>query len=263
MTYLQLGKNGDLTNILPACAWNNKQTGERQKLIVDVAYRGLMEGISYVEPLFSPYQDYRCIEDARRWAYQKDRRQEIVVTQVRGKDWYPEPRSASYALDSRMRCRVPDEAWERPVVFDRRDAQREAELAARLCDGRPLVLVNTKGHSSPFPDQEFLIDLIRSSAGADVQVLDIGKASAHRLYDLLGLYDRAAALVTVDTATLHLAAATPKLPVIAFISDRGNPWAGTIPLPTVNLLASIRYQQFRSAVGVVAGAIQSLFLPKG
>jgi ADP-heptose:LPS heptosyltransferase len=55
--------------------------------------------------------------------------------------------------------------------------------------------------------------------------VDIGHVSAHRIFDLLGLYDRAAGLITADTATAHLAVGS-KVPAIWFtIPD----WRGSVP----------------------------------
>jgi hypothetical protein len=47
---------------------------------------------------------------------------------------------------------------------------------------------------------------------------------AGRVYDLLGLFEKAEALVTIDTLHLHLSAAVPTLPVYALICDGPTKW---------------------------------------
>ena len=69
--------------------------------------------------------------------------------------------------------------------------------------------------------------------------LDLAKIKAQRIYDLLGLYDNAAGMITTDTATLHLAAAS-NIPYVALINNGG---AGSIPKG--NCVLKVRYSQFQ------------------
>lgn len=255
MTYLQLGRTGDILNILPACHWHWVQSGKPTRVISDISYVGLFDGCSYIEPIAAPFQDFRAVRDAKLWAYGNGIK-DVIVTQVRGHNWQPPQTSESYALDSRMRCEVPDEAWEQPIVFDRRDATREAALLVQTEPREPLVLFAGKGFSSPFKDAQTLRGMLAYSAQG-CHVLDISNLKCRRIFDLLALYERAACLVTIDSAPLHLAAAVPRLPVVALISDH-NEWAGTKPLPAVNLVAKIRYSEWPARADVLMDAVCSV-----
>ena len=89
--------------------------------------------------------------------------------------------------------------------------------------------MNLAATSYPFPHQmEVKHALLAAATKHDFSVLDLtedylegGAFRGERIYDLLGLFDKAACLVTADTATLHLAAAS-SVPVVAF--RVGLPW---------------------------------------
>jgi hypothetical protein len=51
------------------------------------------------------------------------------------------------------------------------------------------------------------------------------KVRLHYLFDLLGVFERSAKLITTDTAILHLVGASP-LPYFAYLADGGG---GSIP----------------------------------
>jgi ADP-heptose:LPS heptosyltransferase len=85
----------------------------------------------------------------------------------------------------------------------------------------------------------------------EVEIVNLAAIKAERLYDLLGLYDHAVGLVTSDTATLHLAAAS-KVPYIALLNNGG---AGSIPKG--NCILSIRYSNFRNELGRFMEAVKT------
>jgi hypothetical protein len=73
-------------------------------------------------------------------------------------------------------------------------------------------------------------------------LIDLGKIKAHRLYDLLGLMERARFLVATDSAVLHLARAVPALPVVALQADTPGLWNGSPWRP--EWIWSCRYRDF-------------------
>jgi len=113
-----------------------------------------------------------------------------------------------------------------PLVFDKRNRQREHDLCGALEDGRPMILVGLKGKSSPFKDAAALFDLIWHEFSDQYNVVDLSEVKAERIYDLLGLYDNAAALVSIDTVHLHLSRAS-QVPVFALARDDPERWHGT------------------------------------
>jgi hypothetical protein len=127
-----------------------------------------------------------------------------------------------------------DEMRRLPLLFDRRNPKREADLLAKLYPPvlrkKPLLITNFTGISSPFGFLPELYPTLHRFA-RDFHFVDLGNVRAHRIFDLLGLYEAAAGIVTIDTATLHLAHATPT-PYIAFTV---NSWCQSVPRGNVAL----------------------------
>jgi hypothetical protein len=144
-----------------------------------------------------------------------------------------------------------------PTVFDRRSEQREAALLATFSHyQRPLILVGLESVSSPLKNHAEIYSRICEDFGETHKVINLSKLRCERIYDLLGLFDRAACLVTADTAHLHLARAS-KVPVVALISvlfyiqnevdeaiqrrvlclENGRPWDGTGGIPEEQVAA--------------------------
>jgi hypothetical protein len=107
-----------------------------------------------------------------------------------------------------------------------RDKAAEVNLTRRVLGDWPVVkpiLVCTSGFSSPFPYAALVLGTVRRFAGGH-PVVDISQVRAEKFTDMLGLFDAARALVTIDTGVLHLAGAHGKIPYFAFLQDRPNPW---------------------------------------
>lgn len=139
-----------------------------------------------------------------------------------------------------------DDYWKLPLVFDQRHLERERVFAEmHLSKTKPTLLVNFSGTTSPFDHGQKIIDLAKQY---DWQVLDIGNRTckAQRIYDVLGLMDRARGLVTIDTATLHLAAAS-KVPTINLV--RGDGQSGSIPKN--NNVLTLTYQEAESHMKLI------------
>jgi len=85
-----------------------------------------------------------------------------------------------------------------------------------------------------------------------VNFVDIGRIKAHRIYDLLGLYDRALCVITGDTSTLHLASCS-RVPLIALLADGG---AGSIVKG--NEVLRLRYHEVGSRRQEIRTAIEKL-----
>lgn len=230
--YLQLGRAGDVLNILPLCRRDFLATGERPLLMVAPPFASLLEGVSYVEPVIYPgkFEDiagaYRHAESIA--AMRGDL--EIVCTQI-----YAEGLACEEACSSFMRSswdRVPNSpAWGTlPLVFDRRDVSRETAVKEQLlarATGKPYVLLALSGTSSPFAPAHELARHLRAELGGEFDFIDLSAFVAPRFFDLLGLFADAHCLVTIDAGPLHLAPATPDLPVVAFITREPSLWHGS------------------------------------
>lgn len=244
--FVQLGRFGDLIQMLPAFKAIFDRTNERPVVAVSTEYASVLDGISYVLPwvLNLPWStgvahargiveiDYPSAISLQFWndskrQFASEVMRQAVTLQCHGESWrvdldkWPDYGTAMWSLAGFNR----QEMLDLPLEFDLRDLQREQTLAnLTLHRTLPNILVNWKGISSPFPmvpEYQRILGQYRKR----FHFVDLATVKAHRIYDLLGLYDRAVGLITVDTATLHLAPAS-KVPYIAF--TRGD-WSGSIP----------------------------------
>lgn len=252
--YIQLGKTGDILNILPLL-WLDAQAGNRSALMVAKDYAGLLDGVGYCDKVvFDGHaaELERAIVEARSWGWK-----ELVCTQVIG----PEEtvRKCTYqpaGLAHAVTTSYQKEAWRvagklahwdslPPLVFDKRDAKREAALLGPPRPGKklPVILVAAESDSSPFPHKELLWYLLRHEFRTGYRLVDLSTVKAERFYDLLVLFESAHCLVAVDSAPLHLAwACRNNLPVVALTQDQPLLWRGSAWRP--NHVFYCRYGDF-------------------
>ncbi|HUD74042.1 MAG TPA: glycosyltransferase [Terracidiphilus sp.] len=223
---VELGRYGDIVNILPILLHIHNEFGT-PTLMVSREFADLLDGVSYVIPRIV---DLRNDQLAEALKIARKEYKHVLCAQIWGGPNYPQERLCpSYNMESWRMCgflhKFTDWTW-RPV-FDRRDKEREAALVAKLTvPGRPMLLLNvTHSVSSPFPQGALLLTAIQEALGAEFNIVNLGGLKLHRIYDLLGLMDAAACLVSVDSAHLHLAAAT-NVPVFALVND--TPWLATV-----------------------------------
>lgn len=219
---IQLGRFGDVMNMLPLLEENNR-LGRRAAICVSSDFASVLDGVSYCEKLIFGPQHWLPAE-AMTWV--RAQGHAPVVAQLYGNVPKHERITESFMRDQWVKV-GRENRWEQlSLVFDRRSPEREQALAARFDWSKPVVLYNTDGVSSPFENKdaiERVIDLC-----PDFSFIDLSSFRAERIYDLLGLFDRAHALMTVDTATLHLAKAST-VPVVAFVNPQ--PWYGSLRAP--------------------------------
>jgi hypothetical protein len=266
-TYVQLGRLGDVMNILPLLQADFQKTGEKPQLMIAAEYAPLLDGVSYVEPILHNGPHYE-LEQAITMA--KIRSKEVVVTQVNGpapiirEQVYlptgsPNARATSFQKESwRVAGRLTQ--WDDllPLTFDRRDKARETALLKKHDLGKrgqkPLLLLSLKSNSSPFPYEDLLRELVTLKFADTHRVLELPQAE--RIYDLLAIYERAAALIVVDSAPLHLAWAERKLPVFALVQDKPLLWHGSSWRP--NHVWYCRYRNWPVRAMEMIHAIASL-----
>lgn len=271
--FVHLGKFGDLMIMLPAFKAVADELGHPPICLVSTEFASIFDGVSYVKPWAFALHWWKGVGQARK-AAEGYGLSPIVVK------WWDEPgakppgtingsetikltihgnpvRIAASEWDSYQASQwryagfTMQQMIDWPLVFDRRDLQRESLLrAAHFKTSFPKLLVNLpRGGTSPFPSALQAYGFISRK---DFEVVNLSNVRATRIYDLLGLYDHAAGLITSDTATLHLAAAS-KVPYIAFINDGG---AGSIPKG--NCICSIRYKDFQKKLGLYMDALRCL-----
>lgn len=265
--FVQLGKTGDIVALLPML-YALHLRGERNKLMVAQEFAGVLSGVSYVEPvIFSGHYYELSLAADHAKAHG-----EVVVCQVNGPREtvaeFSQRQAGGHATDSfvkeawRMAGNLPLWREAPPLVFDRRDEAREAELVEAHLPAKKrgkLMLVALGGVSSPFPYASLCLELLRLKYGRYWTILDLADVQARRFYDLLGLYEQAKLLVSTDSAPLHLGAAVPSLPVIALVNDQPTLWHGSAWRP--NHAWTCRYSEWPKRAVDMLGAIDSIGNP--
>jgi hypothetical protein len=217
---VQMGRLGDVINMLPI-AQHLAMKGKAPHLLVSREFAPVLDGCSYVKALPT---DITVHEIAKGVAYAKKTFADVIVTQIYGHNHKQETLTPSWPQESWRQGGQLDHFHDRewPLVFDRRDKQREALLIAKLMrTSKPKIITNlTSAVSVPFPNGKEVLGAVQKRFGATHEIVDIGNVKAHRFYDLIGLYEKAQVIVSIDTATMHLAAATPQVPLVALVNDK-------------------------------------------
>lgn len=223
MTILQLGRYGDIINILPVA----RAMAHRQEVsfCVSQQFESVLDGVSYVKPLVLDVHYSHTKEAKNRLTASGIDQLSILNTQLyRTDEPGPGAETHSFSRDSWRLAGYLHEYGKLPLVFDRRDHNRELELVLQAGVGPGTTLFSLVGHSSPMPDRAG----VAAEIGTCGDVFNTATIQAERIYDLLGLFDVARGAILSDSAPLHLANASA-IPVGAFISDRPTQWFGTSP----------------------------------
>jgi hypothetical protein len=256
---LQLGRGGDVLNCVPLLWRDHQQTGERSTVIVSEPYASLFDGISYAECVTVPNK-FSDIAGAWPKAEEiaKERGARLICTQIYGDTLICAEECSSFMRESW--ARVPNSPpWgSLPLVFDRRDAKREAMVRGNLLQnarpGKPYIVICLSGTSSPFAHNRTLANLLRRELRADFDVVDVSAFIAPRFFDLLGVMEGAHCIVTIDTGLLHLAHACPQVPVVALITREPSAWHGSPWRPSH--VARFYYDEMPEGFGDVVRAVR-------
>jgi hypothetical protein len=240
--YLQLSKTGDLVSILPM-AYADSQKGLKVGIMACAEFASVLDGCSYVEKIVfdgNPWEIPDAFEQAKKLC------PNVVVTQTNA----PKDVVLKYAYEPAGQKHAATDAHNReqwklagmlkdwgklPLVFDKRDKEREKGWMPKGWFGagkkKKILLVAADSVSSPFPYRDLLLKILQINY-PNFNIIDLTTIKAERFYDLLGLYEAAHCIVTVDTAHLHLAYAVPTLPVMALIQSEPLYWHGSAWRPS-------------------------------
>lgn len=251
MILIQLGRFGDIINVLPLAYSLSKKVG-RVSWLVGKEHASILEGASYVQPII-----WNGGQDTLPQAIQQYRGANPIVTQA----WLnPDKRhlTDSFALEQWRYAGLLDEYGAYPLIFDRQNEARAHMLRDRVLANRrhdvPLILACVDGISGPFKSGPTLLAMLR---GLDADVVDLRDVRAERIYDLLPLFNAADCLVTIDTASLHLSRAAT-CPVVALLNDG---WIGT-SVPPPQTVASFRYREVNEDLEAVIAAAEKVITAK-
>lgn len=250
--FVMLGRYGDICNILPMLK-AEADAGRRPTLLVSQHFADILDGVSYVDRIVWDGA-YDRLPDALRWL----RKEKSVLTPVIAQ-FHRNPHDKARLTDSyqkevwRLADRLDQFETRGPLEFDQRDAGREEELVLRIAAcAKPLVLVGLESVSSPLSNASAIMAAIVHRFGETHEVVNLADVKAKRIYDLIGLFDEAALLITADTVFLHLARAS-KVTTIAILNDG---WRGSV---AEHAFAKVRYSD-ASPDAIVAAADKAVSL---
>jgi hypothetical protein len=222
--FVMLGRYGDICNILPILK-AEADAGRRPTLFVSQHFADILDGVSYVDRIVWDGA-YDRLPDALRWL----RKERSILAPVIAQ-FHRNPHDKARLTDSyqkevwRLADRLNQFEARGPLDFDQRDAAREEELVLRFAAcAKPLVLVGLESVSSPLSNANAILLAIVHRFGETHEVVNLQNVKAKRVYDLIGLFDAAALLITADTVFLHLARAS-NVPVVAIVNDG---WRGSV-----------------------------------
>lgn len=270
--YVQLGRYGDICNILPL-ALEDSRTGQRSAIMVSKDFADVLDGVSYAD---------RIVFDGGMWELDRATKQaeqlsddvrvvqlvgppEIVknVVNTRNGKEYATTKDSFLKDQWNLAGRMSDWKKQTPLLFDLRDKAREKALVDKyLTKKRKLnILVSTSGISSPFEYGSLLLELLRLKFWRQFEIIDLSQVKAERIYDLLGLYEHPSVqcLVATDSAPLHLSNAVQSLPVVALVNDKPSFWHGSVWRP--NHIFYCRYSDFPQRCVEMLEAIQAIHAP--
>lgn len=221
IAFVQLGSNGDVVSLLP-CFKHHADMGKQVDVYTRPPYTPVLDAVSYAKAIPVKRRDMECMNLARELAGKYD---EVIVSQVAGNQHRTARGTQNYQCEHWERCGLLDKIHDLPTVIDRRDEQAELQAIQEWMpaeDGRPLLAYNLSGVSSPYAHATEQREWIKRTFGASHRLIDLGALHLKSVMLLLPFIEQAEVLITVDTATVHLAHAT-MTPTVVFLPEARYP----------------------------------------
>jgi len=264
------GRFGDLMIILPGLKHQFESTGIKPVVICAKKFSGLFDGVSYADCW--PVYGLNHVDNSHLMICYSIAKRYFGDGQIVVPKWWEigtsEPKFHKEPDDSWRSKVTPDEmdtymtnqwracGWtmtellEWPLVFDKRDSVRESVLVSENTTNRPFVLFNFSGISSPFSEGSKILEAL-APLTKEIDLIDLSAIKAERIYDLLGLFDLALCLVTIDTSTFHLSAASTVPTIHLQRSGHGG------SLPRGNSILKVKYDHVDIQLKNIKDAIEN------
>lgn len=212
--FVATSKTGDTIAVLPILLHEFKQTGVKPRVVTSKDYASLFDRVPFVDIDTFP-GSWTDLTGALKYA--KQRYSEVVNLSVFGQDFPIEQRTSSFQLEPYERAGVLH-LWDKlPLELERKPTIGPIPS--------PLIMFADHSQSSPFIQKEDLLKLLEGSF-PNHKIRRFSMQHSEHIFNYLGLYDAADAIVCIDSAHLHLTAAT-KTPVVALVQDRPHRWHGS------------------------------------
>lgn len=231
MTFVLAGsKAGDTFAVLPIIHHFFVTTKSKPTVVVAKQYAHIFERVPYANAVRFD-GEWGDLKGALRFA--KREFFDVVCLSTYGHGFPIEHRTSSFVLDQYERAGCLH-LWDSlPLVIEHK---------AREPFPRPTILFADHSQSSPFLGKQELDALLRTSFPTH-QIIRLSDVRLPHVADFVGWYDQADAIVTVETAHLHLSAAT-RTPVFALATDKPSRWNGSAQSKRFAVYA--RYSEFES-----------------
>jgi len=247
---VELGRLGDIINILPIALHISRTRGKPFVMVSNEFFK-LFDGISYATPypVNLPFHDL-----AQGMKLASEKFGNVIQCQIYGANYKQEMLTSNFNKESwRLAGYLNDfynPDWN--LLFDRREPTREQGIVRKLFrTSFPKVVTNlTRAVSAPLPIGTAILAKLTRCLWGKFEVVDIGHLKLPYVYDVLGILDRAVLFVTIDTATLHLAAGS-QVPMIAMVRDG---WVGAEP--RFGCVKKFTYSEVTAAPDKVVEAVQ-------
>lgn len=239
--YILLGKTGDILSGLRVV---QSQPGKKP-VVISRQYASVLDGIPDIEPVVYD-GEWDDLKGATKFAKQKYRR--VINLQTYGKDILIQNRTPSFQLDQVLRGGVIDQHNDLALSLNGHEVSKTGE-----------ILVADHSESSPFPHRDELWKLVNDRFGKTHKIVRLDQKLPN-FKDFLNQYNAAALLVTIETAHLHLSAAT-KTPVIALTVDEPSKWRGSAWHPRFHF--QCRYSEFLDRKGEFVHSMETALAGTG
>lgn len=237
--FIQLGRYGDICNILPLCK-ERADAGNRVSVYVRPEFADLLEVVSYVHPVVwnGPTESVRsAYEHAKDHQYH-----EVFATQIYANFTKPTKRYENFTLEQWGRAGNREQLYHQlPLVFDRRDDYGERLAISKLIPRttKPILGHCLSGFSSPFDESGKFAAWLVEEFGDEYEIVDLCKEQLPAVHHLLGPMESCSVLICSDSLPLHLSYAVGR-PVIALHADRDSYYHSE---PRKHWLASMTYKR--------------------
>ena len=250
-------KFGDVCNVLPIIYKEFHATNQKQNVLVASKYLPILTGCSYAVPV-EWKGEWSDVDGAAKSVEGTDCYIKPVSTMFAGKKFAKE--TPSFCYEQYRLCGDLENFDNLPLVFDKRSPEREEKLVKETVGDSKFILIGDRGESSPFAKSDDLVELI-SKKFKKFKVVRLSEVKADFIYDLIGLYDKAMALISTETVHLHLSRAS-NVPVIALTTNKPERWHGTAFQKRFHL--QIRYSDYDSRKGEIVDCLKTIIagIPK-
>lgn len=241
--YVLLSKFGDVIQSLPIIEREFKKTNKKPDVVTSEKFASVFEGISYVNKVIIFKGKWSDLHGAIKFA--KTMFSDVTVLQCHGENFPFQHTKPSFQHEVYDRVGLLNEWQDLRPMFDRRDSMRENALLYGyglvdkkefICESshgqkenldieisKRFILLADQSESSQFKHIEELKVMLGTKFGSSYKIILLSELKAHKIYDLLAIYERAAALVATETVHTHLAWAT-NVPMFVLSADG---WRGS------------------------------------